>query len=345
MTEPLISVILPVYNMEAYLSRCLDSVLNNTYHNLEVICIDDGSRDASLEILHRYEENDSRVIVISKENGGVSSARNAGLNRATGEYVCFVDSDDYVHPQYFELLFRALRESGLAISVCQPLILDSEETDETSEAYTFDPDALSVCSVAEVFKTENLMAFCWGKLIRSSLVKDCSFDENLGFAEDTVFFAEVCRNETVKQVAVLSYSLYYYVQREGSAVKNADNPQFLSFSRVWLQQLQKSQRDDIYLDKALKWNLSKRYISRFILPDRKAAREFHSCLKAVIPFLRKTQIYGAAKKALYLLFIFFPRIYRLHRIFGEKGMWEWEQWERKKRREARKSERKGVTIP
>lgn len=336
MTEPLISVILPVYNMETYLSRCLDSVLNNTYHNLEVICIDDGSRDASLEILHRYEGNDSRVIVISKENGGVSSARNAGLNRATGEYVCFVDSDDYVHPQYFELLFRALQETGLEISACQPMILDSEGIAETPEDFTYDPDALNVCSVAEVFKTENLMAFCWGKLIRSTLVKDRSFDENLGFAEDTVFFAEVCRNETVKQVAVLSYPLYYYVQREGSAVKNADDPQFLSFSRVWIQQLQKSWRDDIYLDKALKWNLSKRYISRFILPNRKASQEFHSYLKAVIPFLRKTRIYGASKKVLYLSFIFFPRIYRLHRIFGEKGMWEWEQMERRKRREEKK---------
>lgn len=337
MTEPLISVILPVYNMEKYLSRCLDSVLNNTYRNLEMLCIDDGSQDSSPEVLHRYEEADSRVIVISKENGGVSSARNAGLKRATGEYVCFVDPDDYVHPQYFELLFRALQETGLEISVCQPLAFDSEGIAETPAAYTFDSDALSLCSVAQVFKTENLMAYCWGKLIHSDLVKELSFDENLGFAEDTVFFAEICKNETVNQAAVLSYPLYYYFQREGSAVKNADNPQFLRFSRAWIQQLQKSRRDDIYLDKALKWNLSKRYISRFILPDRRAAQGFHSCLKDLIPFLRETRIYTTRKKAIYFIFIFFPRIYRLHRIFGEKGMWEWEQMERKKRREAKRT--------
>ena len=338
MTEPLISVILPVYNMEAYLSRCLDSVLNNTYHNLEVICIDDGSRDASLEILHRYEKNDPRVIVLTKNNGGVSSARNVGLKRATGDYVCFVDSDDYVHPQYFELLYRALQETGLGIAICQLRIFDSESCAVKPTMYTLDPDSLYLYPIAQVFKTENLMAYCCGKLIRSNLVKELSFNEKLDFAEDTVFFSEICKNGTVDQIVALSFSLYYYFQRDGSAVKNADNSQFLRFSSAWNQQLQKSQRDDIYLDKALKWNLSKRYISRFILPDRKAAREFHSYLKAVIPFLRKTRIYGTAKKELYLLFIFFPRIYRLHRIFGEKGMWEWEQMERKKRREAKKNQ-------
>ena len=87
MEEPLISVVIPVYNMEQYLARCLDSVLNNTYRNLEVLCVDDGSRDRSLEILREYEKRDSRIIVIAKENGGVSSARNAGLDRMTGELV------------------------------------------------------------------------------------------------------------------------------------------------------------------------------------------------------------------------------------------------------------------
>ena len=98
MQTPLISVIIPVYNVEAYLPRCLDSVIQNTYRNLEIICVDDGSTDGSPEILRDYAQRDARITVITKENGGVSSARNAGLDRATGEFVAFIDSDDFVHP-------------------------------------------------------------------------------------------------------------------------------------------------------------------------------------------------------------------------------------------------------
>ena len=116
--KPLISVILPIYNMELYLERCLDSILGSSYHNLEIICVDDGSKDGSLEILRRYEAADPRVIVIAKENGGVSSARNAGLDRMTGAFVSFIDPDDFIHPRYFELLFRTLTEANADISIC-----------------------------------------------------------------------------------------------------------------------------------------------------------------------------------------------------------------------------------
>ena len=129
--EALISVIIPIYNMEAYLARCLDSVLNNTYRNLEVLCVDDGSKDASAEILRAYAEKDSRIVPIFKENGGVSSARNAGLDRMTGEYLTFVDPDDYVHPQYVELLYRALQESGTEVAICGIDKVEEEEPVQT----------------------------------------------------------------------------------------------------------------------------------------------------------------------------------------------------------------------
>ncbi len=94
MSEPLISIIIPVYNVEKYLSKCLDSVINQTYKNLEIICINDSSQDNSLKILKRYAEIDSRIKVIVKENEGVSEARNRGLDVSNGEYIMFVDADD-----------------------------------------------------------------------------------------------------------------------------------------------------------------------------------------------------------------------------------------------------------
>lgn len=92
--KDLISVIIPVYNVQDYLSSCLESVINNSYRNLEIICVNDGSTDACLEILKRYEKQDSRICLFSKENGGISSARNEGLKHCTGKWVAFIDSDD-----------------------------------------------------------------------------------------------------------------------------------------------------------------------------------------------------------------------------------------------------------
>ena len=111
-----VSVIVPVYNMEKYLSRCVDSILAQTYKNLEVILVDDGSKDSSPAICDQYSERDSRVKVVHKENGGLSSARNAGLDVATGDYIGFVDSDDYISPEMYSVLCQCLENSDCEIA-------------------------------------------------------------------------------------------------------------------------------------------------------------------------------------------------------------------------------------
>ncbi len=338
MEEPLVSVIIPVYNMELYLERCLDSVLNNTYQNLEVICIDDGSKDNSAQILRDYAEKDRRIVPIFKENGGVSSARNAGLDRMTGEYVCFIDPDDYVHPQYVELLYRSLSSNDASMSICGYQTVEADMIDEIQESYPLNPGAVSMFSIVQIFKTQKLRAYCWGKLFLSELVGNRRFREDLRLAEDTAFVAEVCEKAVINQAAILSYPLYYYYQRDDSAVKAAKTSDLLQFGTVWTHMLLSGKRDDIYLDKALKWYLSVRYLSSHIHPDRDAVRECNKQLRTIERYLPKTNIYGKKEKAAFLLFIHFPMIYWLHRVIGDPSMWEWEQMERKKRREAMKNQ-------
>lgn len=113
----LISVIIPVYNVEMYLEQCLDSVLSQTYHNLEVILVDDGSADTSGTICDQYKEKDARVKVIHKKNGGLSSARNAGLELAKGDWIGFVDSDDYLAPEMYEALLAIARTADADIAL------------------------------------------------------------------------------------------------------------------------------------------------------------------------------------------------------------------------------------
>ena len=106
--EDLISVIVPVYNVEKYLNKCIDSIINQTYKNLEIILVDDGSQDSSGKICDEYTKKDNRIKVIHKENGGVSSARNIGLNNATGEWIAFIDADDWVDEEYLQTLFNRI---------------------------------------------------------------------------------------------------------------------------------------------------------------------------------------------------------------------------------------------
>lgn len=121
MDNELISIIVPVYNVEKYIAKCLDSLVNQTYLNIEILLIDDGSTDKSLSICKKYAAVDSRIKLFSKENGGVSSARNLGLLHVQGEYVVFVDSDDFVSPKYCEHLYQLTISTKFRVSFCKSL--------------------------------------------------------------------------------------------------------------------------------------------------------------------------------------------------------------------------------
>ena len=114
--DKLISVIVPVYNVEKFLDKCISSIVNQTYKNLEIILIDDGSTDESVQICDKWQEKDNRVRLTHKENTGVSDTRNIGLEKTTGEYICFVDSDDYIEPDYIENLYKSLTENNADIA-------------------------------------------------------------------------------------------------------------------------------------------------------------------------------------------------------------------------------------
>ena len=148
--DSLISIIVPVYNQEKYLPRCLDSILNQTYKNLEIVCIDDKSTDASAEIIKRYADKDSRVVYYRNTGKGVSSARNYGIEKAKGDYIGFVDSDDFIQPQMYEFMLRAIVENDCEMVACGYERVDEEnyrtfqyhtrecKTSEFVDMYNFD---------------------------------------------------------------------------------------------------------------------------------------------------------------------------------------------------------------
>lgn len=217
----MISVIIPVYNASDFIETCVRSVLNQSYTQLEVILVDDGSKDNSLAVCQNLASNDSRIHVVHQENRGVSAARNTGLTHATGEYISFVDADDYLAADFFQRLLKDAEEHNADIVCCNATeILNGQEVQicppkvHTSRVVS-DQYSLFYDSVMD---QETYNTCVWGKLIRTELAKKVSF-KPLKFGEDQVYMFDLfC---TGPRVYLDIYKGYYYVRNENSATVKA----------------------------------------------------------------------------------------------------------------------------
>lgn len=203
-----LSIIIPVYNTSKYLRRCLDSVIKQTYKDLEIICINDGSKDDSLEILNEYKAKDSRIKVIDKKNEGVSIARNVGLDNASGELVAFVDSDDAIVPDMYEKLIENLNEFKSDISACDVYRIRNREVYDYGKN---DLDKFLVENpILDFLLNQNLQYVIANKVLRKSIIGKTRFDSNLTNSEDRLFLYEIYK----KNPKVVKYNapkyIYYY---------------------------------------------------------------------------------------------------------------------------------------
>lgn len=212
MEKTKVSIIIPVYNVEAYLSQCVDSVLEQTHQNLQIILVDDGSTDGSGGICDWYAAKDSRVTVIHKENGGLSSARNAGLPEVSGDYVFYLDSDDYLDHDAVAVLLEAQNSSG-AEAVVGSYLYTYEDREDVAPCSFLQDVTLSTWDAMEALAGGKLQNFAWGKLIRADIAKKHLFPEGKLF-EDTFWTHHVFHE--CSSVCVLPRSIIHYRQRSSS---------------------------------------------------------------------------------------------------------------------------------
>ena len=209
MKTELISVIIPVYNVQMYLAECVDSVINQTYKNLEIILVDDGSTDESGKICDQYSEIDSRIHVIHKKNGGLSDARNAGIQVSTGKYLSFIDSDDYLERTALEQMMQAILISHSEIAICN--IMRFYDDGCTEEFYN-PTDNQEVLEGIRRFDTLNQPSVC-NKLFDAKLFANISFP-NGKFYEDTYVYHELLYK--ADKVVLTGKTGYWYLSRKGS---------------------------------------------------------------------------------------------------------------------------------
>lgn len=221
MEEKLVSIIVPIYNIEKYIEKCINSIINQTYTNIEIILINDGSTDGCKSICEEYEKKDNRIVLINKINEGLSVARNTGLEKAKGEYVAFIDGDDFVDEKYIETLYNNLQKNNADISACGFYMYHNDknfsrfEKIEKDKIEVLNPEKAldKIMNYKSAFK-QNV----WNKLYK----KEIFTKNNIKFYKDKIYEDVGISYELISNSNIIVYDttcLYYYVQREKSITK------------------------------------------------------------------------------------------------------------------------------
>ncbi|MCP3030059.1 glycosyltransferase [Halobacillus sp. A1] len=225
-----VSIIIPLYNVEKYLRKCLRSVIDQTLSDVEIILVNDGSKDKSGEIAEEYKRNDSRIKVIHKENGGVCSARNAGLQISTGEYIGFVDPDDWIEPNMFEVMYYKALDSNSDLVVCNYDCVYEQST--TFKWLNIKDELIDVQELGlsnyyyEYFLKYTHGDIVWNKLYKRSIINEhfIKFEKHSEvFADDLLFnLYYLCH---VKTICTVNRSFYNYFQRSNHSITSTPRPQ------------------------------------------------------------------------------------------------------------------------
>ncbi len=287
-TSPLVSIIVAVYNIQDYLAPCLSSILSQTYPNIEIIIINDGSTDKSLKILKGYQKKYPRIKIITQKNSGLSAVRNRGLKSANGEYICFIDGDDYLDPNYIKHLVSAITKSKADISVCG--FNSVRGTNKT--AFTPKSENLSGlnATIRLLVHQNNLDIVTWNKLYRTQLFLKNKITFPLGqLHEDNLTTYKLYSKS--KKVAFIGQPLYYYCERSDSIMGQAKELNRLKIryqaARAAISYLTNPDLKDAakvslllaylaYLDASLKNRIPKAYATKSISWITKHANSYRS---------------------------------------------------------------------
>ena len=219
-----ISLVIPVYNAEKYLEKCLKSVITQTLKEIEIIIVNDGSKDKSLNIINDFFKKDKRIIIINKKNNeGVSKARNSALKIAKGEYILNIDSDDWIEDNYCEEIYEMAINNNLDIVVTD-IFVEGKKQQYLKDLDIKSKDFITSKEYLEIFFKENLLGYTWNKLMRKKLYKDITYPENISLFEDIIVTSKLIKN--AKKIGKINKAYYHYMENPTSISRK------LNFSKI-----------------------------------------------------------------------------------------------------------------
>ncbi len=307
----LISVIIPVYQVEAYLKQCIDSVISQSYKNLEIILVDDGSPDTCPQICDTYAEMDARIKVIHKQNGGLSDARNTGLEIASGDWIAFVDSDDYMEPTMLQSLYDAAIEQGADISVCNALFFNGSET-WTPDWFSVKCGQLNGMEILKSGRIPTALVVAWNKLYRRKIFATLRYPVGR-IHEDEAIAHEVLG--LCGKIVCIDKKLYYYRQNPEGITKKAFSAKRLDVILAMADRVMYYQKNGLneWIGPVLNdfwWHLMDKYYR--VELNRENKEKHIACLRAVraiLPAVICNKEIVMIEKVRYVLFCVSPRIH------------------------------------
>ena len=260
--QNLISIIVPIYNVEKYLDRCINSIINQSYKNLEIILVNDGSTDDSLKICEKYKLIDNRIKIINKKNGGLSDARNYGIDVAKGKYISFVDSDDLIHIDMYKILYDVISTKNSDIAICRYkkfninngnyIIYDSKKKKRNIKFNCVSNEyALGKC-----LNTKQFTVSAWSKLYKRELFNNLKFPVGTEM-EDWAIIVDLMIKS--KKVVMINQKLYYYFYRNNSIINGKFKENDLKLENIFIRNLQLVDKNFPSLHNQAKTNLTANY--------------------------------------------------------------------------------------
>lgn len=310
--QPLISIIVPVYNVEKYLVDCVNSIVNQTYENTEIILVDDGSKDDSGKVCDEFAAKDKRIIVKHKNNCGVSAARNTGLQISRGKFVTFVDADDTVTSRFIQALYEMF-DSTTDMTVCGFNICDDKENnlDNNADASFGEDMVLTREKAVEIMLYGKLFAgHCWNKMFRADVLGDLRFDENIAVYEDLVFVIRYFLKS--KKIKYCSRRVYNYFKRECSALHGGMSDGKLSAFKALdmidglLRDIYGNRFDELVNYDRVIWTLD---CYRSLYHDKKNRNTYHPFLKSKLKGNKKNRYLSKKDKGKLFLLSICPTAY------------------------------------
>ncbi len=311
MDNPLISVIVPVYNVEKYLDRCVESIVNQTYQNLEIILVDDGSPDNCPAMCDEWAKKDSRIVVIHKENGGLSDARNAGLDVFNGQWVLFFDSDDTVDLQIIKLLYQAVTKNDVKLAVCGMNVCYD---DGRKCAFNIKVNGNTIKAdeyLEHFYDFRGSFIVAWNKLFHRSLFNEFRFKKGIIF-EDAELIYKIAF--LAGEVSIVDKPLYNYFQTPDSLSRSSFNQKKLSIVDTLLEQkdffaahqLNKCYKNN--LEQLIYRSRSAAIASLYYLNNKILFRKYYKIFrKAYFEIIKLLAPVSKREMIRYTLFLIFPR--------------------------------------
>ena len=303
MKKNLVSIIIPVFNSEKTLKRCITSIINQTYKDLDIIIVNDGSKDKSEEICKEFQKKDKRINYIVQKNSGVSNARNNGLSKVKGDFITFIDSDDWVENDYIESLINLLIDNNADVITSSAIDFTDDKVLNTSEKnLKYEITTNKELMIKDLLEAKKYNSVCWGNIYRKNVISSLNFDENLKIAEDLKFLISVYEN--CNKLVVTNIRKYHYYINIGSAIHSGFNDNWIgaiNYCKELINKYKNTNLEIYAIKKYITINLNVLYGFKI---DKKSRKKILDNIKSYYRLVLLSSAFSWKLKLKYILIFF-----------------------------------------